>query len=64
MTRRILVIAHPSRRTMRGALDAALETLTSLGTEPVTEYVHGDERARGVRAGARRGRDHAPRGRR
>ncbi len=42
MTRRILVVAHPSRRTMRGALQTALDTLTELGTEPVTEYVHGE----------------------
>jgi NAD+ kinase len=42
MTRRILVVAHPSRRTMRGALQTALDTLTALGTEPVTEYVHGE----------------------
>ena len=42
MTRRILVVAHPSRRTMRGALQIALDTLTALGTEPVTEYTHGE----------------------
>ena len=42
MTRRILIVAHPSRRTMRGALQTALDTLTALGTEPVTEYVHGE----------------------
>jgi NAD+ kinase len=42
MTRRILVVAHPSRRTMRGALQIALDTLTELGTEPVTEYTHGE----------------------
>jgi len=42
MTRRILVVAHPSRRTMRGALQIALDTLTGLGTEPVTEYTHGE----------------------
>ncbi len=41
MTRRILVIAHPSRRTMRGAMDIALDTLRSLDTEPVTEFEPG-----------------------
>lgn len=45
MTRRILVVAHPNRRTMRGALQIALDTLTALGVDPVTEYVHGESDA-------------------
>lgn len=39
--RRILVVAHPSRRTMRGALEIALDALAGAGTEPVTEFTAG-----------------------
>lgn len=41
MTRRILVIVHPSRRNMAGALDTANRTLTDAGIEAVSEYEHG-----------------------
>jgi NAD+ kinase len=41
MSRRILVVAHPGRKQSMGALDEALKALAALGTEPVTEYIHG-----------------------
>jgi NAD+ kinase len=42
MTRRILIVAHPGRKQALGAVDLAVETLAALGTEPVTEYIHGE----------------------
>jgi NAD+ kinase len=41
MNRRILVVAHPGRKRATDALEGAIEALTELGTEPVTEYTHG-----------------------
>ncbi len=42
MIRRILVVAHPGRKQALEAVDHAIEALTAFGTEPVTEYVHGE----------------------